>query len=585
MKKLILLSCLAIFIFLQARPQGEPFTATIINTKPSGTANDYRLMHPFEIIYARDAHLYITEKVGRVVRVDPATGLRQIILDYRANTFLNISRDGTGAATGIGQDGMLGMALHPNFGLSTGQDSVFIAYTRSSGNLRISRFKYNGGLTPSLTGETVLIQGLPANNDHTSGRLIIGPDDKLYYTCGDLGANQFGNRCSQIRSQTLPTAAEVSAANYTNYSGKVLRLNMDGSIPSDNPVWGGVRSHVFTIGHRNPQGLVWQKSPTNGSVYPTPVAGGKLFSSEHGPRTDDEINILQGGKNYGWPYIAGYLDDMNYEYVNWSSSPNCSSTAYTEATIPVGATVKQEDDYTGLANFQPPLTTMFATCGSQSTTYCDAGGTDWMKFATIAPSSIDFYNVASGLGIPDWYPSLLVPTLRKGTLYRYKLNATMDGVVTDSIPYFRSNNRYRDIAISPDGKKIYLITDSIGSTSGPSGTGTSALTDRGAIIEFAFTGRDMLAIGGRPAPRPEKKYRISVYPNPASSFVNVQFERGLHKPVRYQLLTSAGKLVAEATTNKDEFSIPVAHLAKGVYVLRLYNGYDIEVKMEKIVIQ
>src|SRR5689334_6538978 len=114
MKKLILLTCLAIFMFLLARPQGEPFTQVIINTKPAGTVNDYRLMHPYEIIYARDTHLYITEKVGRVVRVDPATGLRQIILDYRANTFLNISRDGTGAATSIGQDGMLGMAMHPN---------------------------------------------------------------------------------------------------------------------------------------------------------------------------------------------------------------------------------------------------------------------------------------------------------------------------------------------------------------------------------------------------------------------------------------------------------------------------------------
>ena len=584
MKKLLLL-CLAAFAFILARPQGEPFTQTIINTKPPGTANDYRLMHPYEIIYARDTHLYITEKVGRVVRVDPATGLRQIILDHRANTFLNITRDGTGAATGIGQDGMMGMALHPNFGLGTGQDSVFIAYTHSAGNLRISRFKYNGGASPSLTNETILIQGLPANGDHSSGRLVIGPDNKLYYTCGDLGANQFNGKCNQIRSQTLPTAAEVSAANYTNYSGKILRLNMDGSIPGDNPVWGGVRSHIYTIGHRNPQGLVWQKNGTNGTAYPVMTPGGKLFSSEHGPRTDDEINVIQGGKNYGWPYIAGYLDDVNYEYVNWSSSPNCASTPYLESTIPTGATVTQESDYSSLANFQPPLTTMFTACGSQSSSTCNADGTDWMKFATVAPSSIDFYSVSSGLGIPNWYPSLLVPTLKKGTLYRYKLNAAMNGVVTDSIPYFRTNNRYRDIALSPDGKKIYLITDSIGSTSGPSGAGTSALTDRGAIIEFAFTGRDMLWVDNNPVVRTEKKYKISVFPNPATNFVTVQFERGLHKPIRYQLFTASGKLVSEAVTSKDEFTIPLAHLAKGVYVLKLYNGYDIEVKLEKIVVQ
>src|SRR5215212_9337833 len=152
-----------------ALSQGEPFSLSVINTKPTGTTNDYRLAHPFEILYGRDNYLYITEKVGRVLRVDPSTGLRQIILDYRANTYLNITRDGSGAATGIGQDGMMGMALHPNFGLGTGQDSIFIAYTRSAGNLRISRFKYNGGASPSLTNETILVQGIPANNDHSSG--------------------------------------------------------------------------------------------------------------------------------------------------------------------------------------------------------------------------------------------------------------------------------------------------------------------------------------------------------------------------------------------------------------------------------
>lgn len=565
--------------------QSEPFTRTVINTKPSGTANDYRLAHPYEIIYARDTHLYITEKVGRVIRVDPVTGLRQIILDHRANTFLNISRDGSGAATGIGQDGMMGMALHPNFGLGTGQDSIYIAYTRTSGNVRISRFRYNGGASPSLTNETVLIQGIPANGDHSSGRLIIGGDNKLYYTCGDLGANQFGNRCSQIRSQTVPSAAEISSSNYTNYAGKILRINMDGTIPADNPLWSGVRSHIYTIGHRNPQGLVWQKHTSNGTVYPTMVSGGILFSDEHGPRTDDEINIIQPGRNYGWPYIAGYNDNLNYEYVNWSSSPNCSSTPYTESTIPTGATVTQENNYSSLANFQPPLTTMFAECGSLPASTCDAGGTNWMQFATIAPSSIDFYNVNAGLGIPNWYPSLLVPTLRKGTVYRFKLNIALNTVTTDSIPYFRSTNRYRDIALSPDGKKIYLITDSIGSTSGPSGSGTSALTDRGAIIEYEFTGVDLLTKEEQKAGRIEKKYRVSIFPNPASSFVNVQFERGLHKPIRYQLLDAAGKLVIENNTSKDNFSIPVNRLRKGVYILRLYNGYGIEVKQEKVVLR
>jgi aldose sugar dehydrogenase len=581
MKRAILLYIILISS-VPAWSQGEPFTQSIINTKPTGTSNDYRLAHPFEIIYGPDDHLYITEKVGRVLRVDPSTGLRQIILDHRANTFLNISRDGTGAATGIGQDGMMGMALHPNFGLGTGQDSVFIAYTHAAGSVRISRFRYNSG---ALTGETTLIQGIPANGDHSSGRLIVGGDHKLYYTCGDLGANQFANRCSQIRSQMVPTAAHMSANNYVNYAGKILRLNMDGSIPADNPTWSGVRSHVYTIGHRNPQGLVWQKGPTNGASYPSMVAGGKLFSDEHGPRTDDEINVIQGGRNYGWPYIAGYNDNVNYEYVNWSSSPNCASTPYLETTIPSGATVTQENNYSSLTNFEPPLTTMFSNCGSLSSSVCDAGGSNWMRFPTIAPSSIDFYNVNSGLGIPGWYPSLLVPTLRRGTVYRYKLNLALNTVITDSIPYFTSSNRYRDIALSPDGKKIYLITDSIGSTSGPSGSGTSSLTNRGAIIEYTFTGTDLLTKEQEDAaPYTMKKYHVSIYPNPATQYITVQFEKGVHKPVRYRLLDASGKLVLEGGSTKDQFNITLGHLQKGVYVLKLYNGYGVEVKVEKIVV-
>jgi glucose/arabinose dehydrogenase len=98
------------------------------------------------------------------------------------------------------------------------------------------------------------------------------------------------------------------------------------------------------MGHRNPQGLVWQKDPTSGYSTVVSTTGGKLFSSEHGPRTDDELNILESGKNYGWPNIAGYLDNVNYSYINWStaSAANCSSTSYDENAIPPGATVLPE---------------------------------------------------------------------------------------------------------------------------------------------------------------------------------------------------------------------------------------------------
>ena len=209
--------------------QGEPFVMTELNRKPTAPADRYRLAHPFELIYGPDNFLYVTEKIGRVYQVNVSTGIRQLILDHSASTYLTVSRNGSGKAMSIGQDGMMGMALHPQFGL--GQHFIYIAYTYSAGNLRISRFNYVSTPVPVLNNEMVLVEGIPANNDHSSGRLIFGADNLLYYTCGDLGYNQFGNRCNEIRSQKLPTALQISSGNYSLYAGKTLRINTDGSIP------------------------------------------------------------------------------------------------------------------------------------------------------------------------------------------------------------------------------------------------------------------------------------------------------------------------------------------------------------------
>jgi glucose/arabinose dehydrogenase len=87
----------------------------------------------------------------------------------------------------------------------------------------------------TLSNPVVVIAGLPVGNDHVSGRLKIGPDRKLYYTVGDEGHNQLGNFCLPIEAQRLPTQAEVDGKAYLAYVGKSLRLNLDGSVPADNP--------------------------------------------------------------------------------------------------------------------------------------------------------------------------------------------------------------------------------------------------------------------------------------------------------------------------------------------------------------
>jgi aldose sugar dehydrogenase len=576
----------ALFSPLYTSAQGEPFAVTELNTR-AGSGN-YHLAHPFDIVYGPDDHLYITEKIGRILRVDTGTGIRRVILDYQSQVYFTVSRNGSGAATSIGQNGMLGLALHPNFGKSTGQDSIFVAYSYDASNLRISRFFYTGGATPSLTGETVLIEGLPTGSDHSTGRMMIGADNKLYYSCGDLGRNQFDNKCNQIRSQMLPTAGELSSQNYINYSGKILRLNLNGSVPADNPLWGGIRSHIYTIGHRNPQGLVWQKNPgwAHEGQKPVLTTGGKIFSCEHGPNTDDELNIIESGRNYGWPNIAGDSDNVNYQYVNWSTATNCNGISYVENpfSVPAGAVVTQELNAPASIknNFRKPLKAVYTVCTPNPTSQCEIAN-GWLKYPTIAPSSVEFYNFNSGKAIPGWYPSLLVTTLRRGRVFRFKLNATLDAIVGDSVAYFPAVNRYRDIALSPDGR-IFLITDSIGSTSGPSGSDLSNLVNKGSILVATFTGQT-LPVRDIPGSRPIVDFAIQVYPNPASNFIKVEFTKTPHLPVVYRLYDITGKIVVENKSTKNSFTIPVDKLKRGVYILKLINGYGLEMRMDKVILQ
>ena len=137
--------------------------------------------------------------------------------------------------------------------------------------------------------------------------MIFGQDGELYYTIGDQGKNQLALYCLNDLAQHLPSAEQVSAKNWSSYEGKVPRMNPDGSIPNDNPEINGVKSHIFTYGHRNAQGIAMGP---NGDIY----------VAEHGDNSDDEINRLQPGGNYGWPYISGYKDNKAYQFYNWSAT-------------------------------------------------------------------------------------------------------------------------------------------------------------------------------------------------------------------------------------------------------------------------
>jgi PQQ-dependent dehydrogenase (s-GDH family) len=201
------------------------------------------LREPFQIVWGPDDYLWVTERTaGRVTRVHPSDGSKT-----PAITISNLLTDGPG--------GLLGMALDPGLLKGTGSDFVYVAYTYDadsdpgtiSRRTRIVRFNYDAQ-AHTLGNPRDVIAGLPAGTDHQGGRLVFGPDGKLYFTIGDLGANQLANFCKPDHAQSIPTVAQIQARDWSLYEGKVLRLNLDGSIPSDNPTIGGVRSHVFSYG-------------------------------------------------------------------------------------------------------------------------------------------------------------------------------------------------------------------------------------------------------------------------------------------------------------------------------------------------
>jgi PQQ-dependent dehydrogenase (s-GDH family) len=434
---------------------------------------------PWEITWGPDNFLWVTERTGkRVTRVDPASGERKV-----AATIPEVSAPG-------GQDGLLGMALDPDLLKGTGNDFVYVAYTyvdKAKGPHadvpdpnspyrylygKIVRYAYNAA-DGTLANPTLVIAGLPAGNDHVAGRLKIGPDRKLYFTIGDQGHNQLGNFCLPVEAQRLPTQKEVKAGNYVAYVGKSLRLNLDGSIPSDNPKLDGVISHVFTYGHRNPQGLDF-------------APDGTLYSSEQGPKTDDEVNILKAGGNYGWPHVAGMRDDKAYEYARWADATTpCAQLQFSDLAI--HPSVPRESETSYKKQIVEPIATMFTVPSSHNFHDPACGGIDFLCWATVAASSIESYQ-SKGTGIPGWDRVLLVTTLKRGSLYVLPLTPDGQKAAGHFWRYFQSENRYRDTAVSPDGKTIYIATDPGGMVEGLHGGAATKMENPGAILAFTYVG-------------------------------------------------------------------------------------------------
>ncbi|MEO1031013.1 MAG: PQQ-dependent sugar dehydrogenase [Bacteroidota bacterium] len=528
---------------------------TVSNITPDNT-----LDYPNTIIYGPDGELWITEREGKqVVKIDKTSGAKSVLLDLSAEVHQS-----------KGQDGLMGMAIHPDLyaDITTSSNNyIYLAYTydidpsddnddNTEGDvdrrLIIERYDYNYTndiLEPSSA--TTIIDGLDASNDHNSGKLIIGPDLKLYYSIGDQGANQFSNACDPIQSQDLPT----STTDFDAYKGKILRLNLDGSIPNDNPLLNGVRSHVFSYGHRNAQGIVFGSN-------------GKLYASEHGGKVDDEINIIEAGKNYGWPEISGGFDNYGFTYCDWSSTPGgCTGSGFSNHNCAPGVTPMTESmSYPSGApsDFVGPIGTYGSTITTEPT-----GG--WLTWPTVAPAGISIYE--GGL-IPDWGESLLIPTLKRGTIYRVKLNATGDGI--DSNPtlldgsvyeeFHSSNDRYRDVAVDPDGITLYAITDNTGGTSGPSGTSSVSIENPGVVMKIQFTGQTLSTTS-------QDLTDIGIYPNPTKDTFHFK-SKGFDslEDLRVTIIDMQGRLTKSVTLSNLNDAVDISELVEGVYAVSLSSS-------------
>jgi aldose sugar dehydrogenase len=217
---------------------------------------------PWEIIWGADNWIWVTERLGQISRVNPTTGEKKELLKIAD-------------AAEVGEGGLLGMVFDPDF---LQNKFLYVAYNYiATGNdyrEKIVRFTYDSA-SDKLTQPKILLDNIDGANNHNGCRMIVSPDKKLLLTTGD----------AQVTS---------TSQNVKNINGKTLRINLDGTIPSDNPIAG---SPVWSWGHRNAQGLVF--SPD----------GKTLYSSEHGANNDDEVNILKKGRNYGWPRIEGFCDN------------------------------------------------------------------------------------------------------------------------------------------------------------------------------------------------------------------------------------------------------------------------------------
>ena len=268
----------------------------VLNTEVQGvTVNSWvtNLKIPWQLVFLPESNrALVTERTGSIRLIEDG------VLQKEPYAVPEVTPRGEG--------GLMGLAHHPDF---PNKPYIYAMYTYQDqqGNLynKIVRFTDQGD---KGVNEEIILDQIPGGTVHNGGRIAFGPDGKLYATAGDTWNHSI-------------------AQNLDSLGGKILRLNPDGIIPVDNPF---EDSYVYSLGHRNPQGLAWHPET------------GHLFISDHGPSGDlglhgkDRIKVIEPGGNYGWPNSIGYIEDNEY---------NNPLIMWQQATPPSGITFYNNNLY------------------------------------------------------------------------------------------------------------------------------------------------------------------------------------------------------------------------------------------------
>ena len=323
------------------------------------------LEHPWGMAFLPDGGILVTERPGRLRLVK---GPGQV----------GPALTGTPTVFASGQGGLLDVVLHPDFGRNR---FVYLSYAAASPDGQSTRVTRGRLTDQGLADVREIVEATPRGRGglHFGSRMAFGLDGFLYVATGE--------RYDRNRAQDL-----------TDLRGKVLRLNDDGTAPSDNPFVGraGIRPEIFSYGHRNPQGL---------TVHPTT---GVIWEIEHGPRGGDELNRLKPGANYGWPLVTYGIDYSGAKIGDGASKPG----------------IEEPAKY-------------------------------WVP--SISPSGMTFY---TGAAFPKWRGNLFTGGLNGQVLVRLVLDG--EKVVREERLLEGAVGRIRDVRQGPDGRLYLLTDAAAG---------------------------------------------------------------------------------------------------------------------------